>query len=70
MNGWVNEYEGVGPSFYRRYEDDIFAVFENKKVSFSSLEYLNTKLQNITFTKELMVNDRFLTSYTSVSIIH
>ena len=35
MKGWVNEYEGVCPSFYRRYVDDIFAVFESKEDSFS-----------------------------------
>ena len=55
---WLNEYEGVRPSFYRRYVDDSFAVFENKEDSFSFLEYLNTKHQNITFTKELNVDGK------------
>ena len=34
---WPNEYEGVRPSFYRRYVDDIFAGFENKEDSFTFL---------------------------------
>ena len=55
---WLNEYEVVGPSFYRRYVDDIFAVFENKEVSFSFLEYLNIIHRNITFTKEFNVDGK------------
>ena len=35
-------------------------VFENKEDSFSFLEYLNTKHQNITFTKELNVDGKLL----------
>ena len=31
---WLNEYEGVPPLFYRRYVDDIFAVFENRDQAF------------------------------------
>ena len=53
MKVWV-------PSFYRRYVDDIFAVFENKEDSFSFLEYLNTKHQNITSTKEFNVDGKLL----------
>ena len=49
---WLSEYEGVGPSFYRRYVDDIFAVFENKDDAFSFLEYINKKHVNLKFTKE------------------
>ena len=48
----------MGPSFYRRYVDDIFAVFENKEDSFSFLEYLNTKHENIKFTKEFNVDGK------------
>ena len=50
--------KGVRPSFYIRYIDDIFVVFENKKDSFSLLEFLNTKHRNIMFTKELNVDGK------------
>ena len=63
MKGWGHHfieggYEGVGPSFYKRYVHDIFAVFDNKEDSSSFLEYLNTKHQNITFTKEFNVDGK------------
>ena len=51
---WLNEYEGEGgaPCFYRRYVDDIFAVFENQTQASNFLVYLNSKHPNIKFTKE------------------
>lgn len=49
---WLNEYEGVGPKFYKRYVDDIFAVFENEVEANCFFEYLNNRHRNIKFTKE------------------
>ena len=53
---WLSEYEGVGPKFYRRYVDDIFAVFEHELEACSFFEYLNSRHPNIKFTKEYSKN--------------
>ena len=49
---WLTGYSGMGPQFYRRYVDDIFAVFENRKEALLFLNYLNDQHNNIKFTKE------------------
>ena len=49
---WLNEYEGDIPLFYRRYVDDIFAVFENRDQALGFVEYINSKHVNIKFTIE------------------
>ena len=49
---WLNEYEGDAPLFYRRYVDDIFAVFGNRDQALVFLEYINSKHVNIKFTIE------------------
>ena len=48
----MNEYEGDAPLFYRRYLDDIFAVFENRDQALGFREYINSKHDNIKFTIE------------------
>ena len=57
---WLDEYVrnrmGGGPSFYRRYVDDIFAVFENQNEASEFLEYLKCKHDNIKFTMEVNVD--------------
>ena len=40
------------PSFYRRYVDDIFVLFESLESSHSFREYMSSKHQNINFTVE------------------
>ena len=40
------------PSFYRRYVDDIFVLFESFKSADSFREYMSYKHQNINFTVE------------------
>ena len=42
--------------FYRRYVDDIFAVFENQNEASEFLLYLNCKHGNIKFTMEVNVD--------------
>ena len=42
----------VKPSFYRRYVDDIFILFESPEFSHSFREYMSSKHQNINFTVE------------------
>ena len=49
---WIENFEGVKPVFYRRYVDDIFAVFENREEALIFFEYLNKQHANIKFTKE------------------
>ena len=38
---WLENYTGNSPSFYRRYIDDIFAVFNNENEVSSFFDYLN-----------------------------
>ena len=40
------------PSFYRRYVDDIFVLFESSESADSFREYMSSKHQNINFTIE------------------
>ena len=40
------------PSFYRRYVDDIFVLFESSESADSFCEYMSSKHQNINFTVE------------------
>ena len=40
------------PSFYRRYVDDIFVLFESSESADSFREYMSSKHQNINFTVE------------------
>ena len=49
---WLESYPSRGPSYYRRYVDDIFAVFDSKDDAFSFFDYLNSRHPNITFTIE------------------
>ena len=49
---WLNEYNENGPIFYKRYVDDIFAVFEDENEATLFFEYLNKQHPNIKFTKE------------------
>ena len=49
---WLEENEVVGPSFYKRYVDDIFAVFDSEVEAYNFFNYLNRQHPNITFTKE------------------
>ena len=51
-NKWIDEYGGNAPLFYKRYVDDIFAVFDSRDEALLFLEYLNNRHRNIIFTKE------------------
>ena len=41
------------PSFYRRYVDDVFVLFESSESADSFYEYMPSKHQNINFTVEM-----------------
>ena len=49
---WLENFSGVAPSFYRRYVDDIFLVFDNEAQALSFFIYLNERHPSIKFTKD------------------
>ena len=49
---WITGYSGTGPMLYRRYVDDIFAVFNSENEAVLFFEYINSKHKNIKFTME------------------
>ena len=46
------------PTFYKRYVDDIFAVFESELDAETFHTYLNTKHKNIKFTYEKQIDNK------------
>ena len=48
---WIEQATNVKPIFYKRYVDDIFAVFESESDADAFYSYLNTR-HNIKFTIE------------------
>ena len=53
---WLNDYSDIGPSFYRRYVDDIFCIFQNQSDAEMFLNYINMMHPNIKFTMETEVS--------------
>ena len=49
---WIRNYNYGGLFYYKRYVDDIFAVFETKDYVGSFCNYINRKHRNIKFTME------------------
>ena len=66
---YIEKAQVVKPTFYKRYVDDIFAVFESEIDAETFHTYLNTKRKNIKFTyeKETENNLSFLDSYLIIS---
>ena len=50
--------ESFKPTFYRRYVDDTFLLFENQEHATCFLDYVNTFHQNIKFTMESETNNK------------
>ena len=48
--GWIRSYYYGGLFYYKRYVDDIFAVFETKDHAVSFYNYINRQHRNIEFT--------------------
>ena len=65
---WLNEYKGNSPSHFRRYVNDIFAVFNNNDKAENFLPYLNIQHNNIKFTIEVEVDGKLPFSDVLVSI--
>ena len=55
---WIDEYTGSKPYVYKRFVDDIFAVFENEKEALEFFTYINSKHQNIKFTMDKSENGK------------
>ena len=55
---WLEQYQGPGLLFYRRYVDDIFCLFKRQEHVHEFLDYLNTRHVNIKFTCEEEENNR------------
>ena len=49
---WIEQEINVKPIFYKRYVNDIFAVFESESDTDGFYSYLNTRNENIKFTFE------------------
>ena len=65
----LSEYGGEkldGPLFYRRYMDDVFAVFMNQDQAARFLTFLNGKHPNIKFTMEM--SDRGVLNFLDVKV--
>ena len=56
---WLRDYTDNGPQFYRRYVDDIIAVFNNEYEARDFLTYLNSKHKNIEFIIECEMKKLF-----------
>ena len=55
---WINDVEENGPTFYKRYVDDIFAVFKDENEANSFFDHINRQHPNIQFTKENSENGK------------
>ena len=51
-------YQVAKPTFYKRYVDDIFAVFESELDAETFHTYLNTKHKNIKLTYENQIKNK------------
>ena len=52
----LSNYDGVLPSYYTRYVDDIYSVFNSHDEAKRSFSYLNSRQPNVKFTMETEVN--------------
>ena len=55
---WIEKAQVAKPTFYKRYVDDIFAVFESELDAETFHTYLNTKHKNIKFTYEKQIENK------------
>ena len=55
---WLEKAQVAKPTFYKRYVDDIFAVFESELDAETFHKYLNTKHKNIKFIYEKQIENK------------
>ena len=53
---WLSNYYEVSPTYYTRYVDDIFLVFNSHDEAKRFFSYLNLRQPNVKFTIETKVN--------------
>ena len=56
--GWVRNYNNGGLIYYKRYANDIFAVFETKDLAVTFYNYINRQHRNTKFTTETEKNSK------------
>ena len=59
---------GISPSFYRRYVDDSFLIFDRKESVKPFFDYLNSLHPNIKFTKEEENNEHDFFPFLDIKI--
>ena len=57
---WIEKAQVANPTFYKRYIDNIFAVFESELDPETFHTYLNTKRKNIKFAYEKQIENKLL----------
>ena len=55
---WIEKAQVVKPKFYKRYVDDIFAMFEPEFDAEIFYTYLNTKRKSMKFTYEKQIENK------------
>ena len=55
---WIQGYSGIGPGHYRRYVDEIFALFQTEEQADLFFSYLKKRHPNISFTIEKEENGK------------
>ena len=55
---WISNFNNNKPLFYRRYVDDILAVFDREEDAVNFFNHLNQQHDNIKFTMETNVNNQ------------
>ena len=53
---WLSNYNGASPSYYTRYVDDIFSVFNLRDEAKRFFSYLNSTHPNVILTMETKDN--------------
>ena len=57
-NIWLQNYSKSKVSFYRRYVEDTFCLFNSEQDTFSFFDFINKQHPNITFSMEKEANNR------------
>ena len=53
---WLSNYDGISLSYYTRYFDDIFLVFNSQDETKQFFSYVNSRHPSIKFTMETEIN--------------
>ena len=67
---WLNKYNLNKPKFYLRYVDEIRAASDKEEDSLNSLNFLNNRHPNITFTIVKQINHSITFQVSIIKISH